>query len=713
LQKPKYLFLLNSKFYFLILALVFSFQLYSFELSKNDLPYFQALSIENQSNAEFKDRLIYSAIYGSNAVRLEAALELSNGELSKSGKEFIDYQVVIRVNTALLDDGYTDVVLLEYLLDSYYLSEDYDGLISAVSRYIHGGTGNLSPKIDYYKFTAELFKNGDLISDLYLNLLLQTESSQLIMDASKHIRNAGIVLPGFISLLGDFKTQLYLKEYSSAGRTMINLLQIQKDIIIKTLEKGYIVDNVMLSPVILDEMYKTASAAGRRVEFLGLIEKILLLPERTGYEPGEVYSYELIAGLYETSGYLIRKAGNYSLAAESFYNALPYTNGPKYEKMLWYWYNSLVRSSPYEAITKIELLLGLWTDPDYFNDIFNELATVFVKNEQWRIIKDILEYIQYSGPLDSVSKYAYLTARAGMESYINIERTEINRLFKLAFDSAYGLASGLYYRILAGVHLEIPNSQWIFNDTAASQPLTVKEEADGSFDLLYGLVEYDQIMKSYKYLMENPFSDFTLVRRVAEKLNEDRKYAESIRLLSLYSRFEGFELNIHDLLLIYPDAYRDEIVKISEEEELEWYVFSALVREESHFQHKVVSSAGAIGLSQLMPSTAADVAERLHVSSYNLEDAQTNLGFGGWYLGNLVKRTDVLSDALFAYNGGLTRVRRWRGEYSDLPDDLFLEVIPFKETSHYGRKVLVSSVIYGYLYEDVRPRDIINNFYRN
>ena len=196
-------------------------------------------------------------------------------------------------------------------------------------------------------------------------------------------------------------------------------------------------------------------------------------------------------------------------------------------------------------------------------------------------------------------------------------------------------------------------------------------------------------------------------------ISESGYFAESIRLLNRYSRIDGFDLNTDDLELIYPDAYRTEILSVSKKEELKWYIFISLVREESHFQRAIVSSAGAIGLSQLMPATAADVAERLRVSNYNLKDAATNLSFGGWYLGNLIRRTEILSDALFAYNGGLTRVRRWRKEYPGLPDDLFLESIPFKETSHYGRKLLVSSVIYGYLYESVSPNEIISLFYRN
>ncbi|MCK5202022.1 MAG: lytic transglycosylase domain-containing protein, partial [Spirochaetales bacterium] len=260
---------------------------------------------------------------------------------------------------------------------------------------------------------------------------------------------------------------------------------------------------------------------------------------------------------------------------------------------------------------------------------------------------------------------------------------------------------------------DIRQLPWMFNKSVIRNPVPGSIGMDGSTELVFGWLEYGQYLDAYNYLMSNPFSDFILVRRTAKELSESKKFAESIRLLNRYSPVGGFNLNVNDLKLIYPDAYNREIIKISEKEELEWYVFTALVREESHFLATAVSSAGAVGLSQLMPATAADVAGRLRVSNYNLKDAATNLGFGGWYLGNLDRRTDILSDALFAYNGGLTRVRRWRDDYPGLPDDLFLEAIPFKETSHYGRKLLVSSVIYGYLYDNIYPDKIINLFYRN
>ena len=335
---------------------------------------------------------------------------------------------------------------------------------------------------------------------------------------------------------------------------------------------------------------------------------------------------------------------------------------------------------------------------------------------QWTVIQEILDVIQISGPDESISKYAYLTARAGMESYITLNKEEIVRLMTLSYESGFGIASGLYYRILAGNYLkifDIRHLPWMFNKSVIRNPVSRSIGMDGSAELVFGWLEYGHNPDAYNYLMDNSFSDYALVRRTALELKESGNFAKSIRLLNRYSLLDGFNLNIDDLKLIYPNAYNSEILRISEKEDLKWYVFTALVREESHFQRAVVSSAGAVGLSQLMPATAADVAGRLRVSNYNLKDAATNLGFGGWYLGNLDRRTDILSDALFAYNGGLTRVRRWRDEYPQLPDDLFLEAIPFKETSHYGRKLLVSSVIYGYLYDNIYPNKIISLFYRN
>ncbi len=56
-------------------------------------------------------------------------------------------------------------------------------------------------------------------------------------------------------------------------------------------------------------------------------------------------------------------------------------------------------------------------------------------------------------------------------------------------------------------------------------------------------------------------------------------------------------------------------------------------------------------------------------------------------------------------------MKRWNAEFGDLGPLLFLEAIPFRETRNYCRKVLVSSVVYGYLYQDLSVREVLDWFF--
>ena len=77
------------------------------------------------TNTIIKEKLFYSALNGNGAIRIQSALTLSDLEFKNTG----DYRIVTEVCERLLEDGYTDIVILEYLLDSYYLQGDYKNLI--------------------------------------------------------------------------------------------------------------------------------------------------------------------------------------------------------------------------------------------------------------------------------------------------------------------------------------------------------------------------------------------------------------------------------------------------------------------------------------------------------------------------------------------------------------------------------------------------------
>lgn len=120
---------------------------------------------------------------------------------------------------------------------------------------------------------------------------------------------------------------------------------------------------------------------------------------------------------------------------------------------------------------------------------------------------------------------------------------------------------------------------------------------------------------------------------------------------------------------------------------------AAVMREESSFNPKVISRTGAIGLMQVMPSTAkfiADASKMGPLSASDILDPDTNIRLGAWYIAYLWRKTggDPL-ETIAGYNAGLNAVKKWRARYP-FEDDEFIESIPYTETRNYTKKVLKS-----------------------
>ena len=146
----------------------------------------------------------------------------------------------------------------------------------------------------------------------------------------------------------------------------------------------------------------------------------------------------------------------------------------------------------------------------------------------------------------------------------------------------------------------------------------------------------------------------------------------------------------------FPVLFEDEVARAASEHRVEPAWIYGVMRRESAFQADVVSSAGAIGLMQLMPPTAKDVARRRKLPSTGLDltDGALNIDFGTWYLGHVAERFDghpALATA--SYNAGPTRVQGWLPEAS-MEADRWIDTIPFSETRRYVRAVLAYAAIY-------------------
>lgn len=124
----------------------------------------------------------------------------------------------------------------------------------------------------------------------------------------------------------------------------------------------------------------------------------------------------------------------------------------------------------------------------------------------------------------------------------------------------------------------------------------------------------------------------------------------------------------------------------------------ALVAAESGGQPDAVSRAGARGLAQLMPATAAEEAVRRGrpvPSPEDLLDPRTNLALGASYLRRMLARYDgEEAFALAAYNAGPSRMDRWRQSAYDLAPRDVVEREAFPETRRYVQRVLAWRVAY-------------------
>jgi soluble lytic murein transglycosylase len=150
----------------------------------------------------------------------------------------------------------------------------------------------------------------------------------------------------------------------------------------------------------------------------------------------------------------------------------------------------------------------------------------------------------------------------------------------------------------------------------------------------------------------------------------------------------------------YPLRYETAIGEASQRHRVNPYLVAAVIQAESGWQPSARSRVGAVGLMQVMPSTAEELAERDLVDAdrfdpANLEDPAVNIEYGTAYLRYLVERYHEIEIALAAYNAGLANADAWSRQGGDIR-----EQIQFPETRHFVLKVSRGKDRYEALYPD-------------
>lgn len=189
----------------------------------------------------------------------------------------------------------------------------------------------------------------------------------------------------------------------------------------------------------------------------------------------------------------------------------------------------------------------------------------------------------------------------------------------------------------------------------------------------------------------------TLLLSAAKKAHDLGFYHRSIHAIETTDYLRNAALS-------HPTPYQDSTLKHSRNAGIDPAWAYGIMRQESRFQPSAQSGAGAGGLMQIIPSTAAQIARSLGESTGNMSNPDTNIRYGTWFLNDLANRArGKIAVATASYNAGPNAARRWVPTHGTISADQYVEAIAYAETRAYVKHVMENATIYSLLLGQYTP----------
>jgi len=207
---------------------------------------------------------------------------------------------------------------------------------------------------------------------------------------------------------------------------------------------------------------------------------------------------------------------------------------------------------------------------------------------------------------------------------------------------------------------------------------------------LYQIGHYEISFQLWRWTLKKEHFSRDEILTLAEITNHEKMYQLSVYA---YERI-GALSNIKSR---FPLAFFNDVKKVSKKFDLKPELILAMMHQESKFRIAAKSFAGALGLMQLMPTTAEFLAQKYHFdvkSQGDLLMPYNNIRLGAAnldFMDKLFTNHQILGIA--AYNAGQGNVGKWLPE-APINADQWIEIIPFRETRRYIRHILAYMVIY-------------------
>jgi len=386
-----------------------------------------------------------------------------------------------------------------------------------------------------------------------------------------------------------------------------------------------------------------------------------------------------------------------------------------------------------------------WKNPSYFDDIVESYDRNLLKGKAW---DDVLSLLILIGDRVSPGIKTRLLYQGGrlIEERLALRRTEETQESDLAGEYFKAIVDNPeaeeYYRTMASWRLGLAPPYLKAFPELSSQAAAAEGDGHASpnLDQAYaaytaaiaatgtgpagsngnGLQSALTLIRNYlNYDLDEMASavamnylgtlDKSLIAGLAFELSTEGQHYAALRLArDAVNRGAGAQYpELYGL--VYPKAWNGIIAAGAAIPGIPEALAYGIIRSESVFDPKAVSYAGAVGLTQLMPSTAAETARGLKMPGYSLIDPSDNVRIGLTYYSYMLSRFGGKPmRAMFAYNAGPSRMMAWAKESGELPDDILLETLHLAQPRQYAKNIIQASLAYGKIHYGIDPDKLLD-----
>lgn len=213
-----------------------------------------------------------------------------------------------------------------------------------------------------------------------------------------------------------------------------------------------------------------------------------------------------------------------------------------------------------------------------------------------------------------------------------------------------------------------------------------------AFLLIQNNANPEHIQREWNWAVReaNRTGDTALILAAAKKAHDLGVYNRSIYAMENSSAKAG--------AISHPMPYYDNVATHSRNVGIDPAWAYGIMRQESRFQPNAQSGVGAGGLMQIMPNTAKLIARNMGESAGSMNNPNTNIRYGTWYLSDLSNKTGGQTTvATASYNAGPVPPKKWLPKHGNISADQYVEAIPYFETREYVKHVMENTTIYGVL----------------